>query len=118
MLSYTFIEKEDYQNNKNKYLKLIENMFENDENKLANIDEFSEHLEFIFNKQLSNNAFLVLQIEDDRLISMINFFEYNNCSNDWCLFTLFTNRNERRKRYGEKILLYAISKLKNISAAN
>ena len=108
-MKYIIVEKEEYHKNKSKYISLIADMFQNDSNKLANIGEFENHLEFIFNKEYSNNAFLVLQIENNKLISMINFFEYNNCSNDWCLFTLFTNKKMRRKGYGEKILIYAIS---------
>lgn len=111
-MNYKFSDKKDYHENKDEYIKLIEKMYEGDNNKLANLEEIKQHLEFIFSEQYANNSFLIFQKEDERLISMVNFFEYNNCSNEWCLFSLFTNQHYRKKGYGEKIMIYTLSKLK------
>lgn len=111
-MDFKYIEKRDYILNKEKYLHLIKEMFKGDKNKLANENEIENHLDFIFSNQFTNNAFLILQIKNNKLISMINFFEYNNCLNEWCLFSLFTNRNFRNRGYGEKTMLFALSKLK------
>lgn len=117
-MNYKFIDKKDYHDNKDEYIKLIEKMYEGDNNKLANLEEIKQHLEFIFSEQYANNSFLIFQKEDERLISMFNFFEYNNCSNEWCLFSLFTNQHYRKKGYGEKIMIYALSKLKQYKCNN
>ena len=110
---YKLITKKEYLNEKSKYLIFIKKMFENDSNKLANYDKICEHLEYIFTSPYRNEAFLVFEIEDDELISMVNFYEYDNCKNEWCLFSLFTNQKFRRLGYGKKIITYAINLLKN-----
>ena len=108
---YKVIQKNDYLNNKNQYLTYIKIMFENDSNKLANYDEISNHLDFIFASPYGNEAFLILELENDELISMINFYEYNNCKNEWCLFSLFTNQKSRRHGHGKNIMSYALKEL-------
>lgn len=112
-MEYKIIEKNDYKINKKYYISLIKNMFENDNNKIANIDEIENHLDFIFNENYENNSFLILQVDNNELISMINAFEYNNVHHDWCFFSLFIKKNYRRKGYGEKILKFALKYVKN-----
>ena len=107
-MKYTIVERKDYKENKIKYISLIKEMFENDDDKLANIDEIENHLDFIFNEDYENNSFLILQVESDKLISMINAFEYNNVNHDWCFFSLFTQKDHRRSGYGEDMMKYAL----------
>lgn len=96
---------------KEKCLLLVEEMFENDTNKLANIDDFKKHLDFIFSAPYGNKAFLILFIINKKVVSMVNFFEYDSINHNWCIFTLFTKKNSRRKGYGEKTLIYGLKEL-------
>ena len=111
-MKYKIVEKNDYKKNKEYYISLIKEIFERDNNKLANIDEIINHLDFIFNEDYKNNSFLILQVENDKLISMINAFEYNNVNHDWCFFSLFTKKEHRKNGYGEKIMRYALDYVK------
>lgn len=105
---YKIIKSEDYKENKQLYLNLIDELFKNDDDKLANINEINEHLDFLFNNNF--NSFLILQIDNNKLISMINGYEYEEKS--WCLFSLFTNKECRKNGYAEKILKLAIEEIK------
>ena len=111
-MKYKIVEKKDYKKNKKDYISLIKIMFKNDNNKLANIDEIKNHLDFIFNEDYTNNSFLILQVENDKLISMINAFEYDNVNHYWCFFSLFTQKDYRRNGYGEKMIKYALKYVK------
>lgn len=111
-MKYTIVKRKDYKENKIKYISLIKEMFENDDDKLANIDEIENHLDFIFNEAYENNSFLILQVESDKLISMINAFEYNNVNHDWCFFSLFTKKDYRRNGYAEQMMKYALDYVK------
>ena len=105
---YKIIKSGDYQLHKQNYLKLISEMFKDDNDKLANIQEITEHLNFIFHNNL--NSFLILQLDNDELISMINGYEYSD--KQWCLFSLFTKKEYRRRGYAKKILELAIEEIK------
>ena len=53
MENYKIITRYDYKKNKDKYIKLIDDLFKNDDSKIANIQEFTDHLEFIFSDNYS-----------------------------------------------------------------
>ena len=106
MNNYKVINKDEYQQNKSTYLKMIKQLFKNDDSKIANTKELVNHLDTIFDKNIDNDAFLILNIENDKIISMVNFLQYNNIENLWCLFSIFTLKNYRKKGYGKKILKY------------
>lgn len=116
MKKYKIIRKNEYKQNKKYYIKLIEELFKNDSSKIANITEFINHLEFIFSNDHQNDSMLILKIEDEKIISMINFLQYNNVDNLWCLFSLFTLKSKRKMGYGEQILKYGVEQVKNKQA--
>ena len=111
-MEYKIIKRKEYKQNKEYYISLIKDMFRNDNDKLANINEIENHLDFIFNEEKDYNSFLILQIDDDKLISMINAYEYNNINHDWCFFSLFTKKEYRKKGYGEKMIKCALEYVK------
>ena len=51
-----------------------------------------------------------------KLISMVNFLQYNNIENLWCLFNLFTLKFERRKGCAEDILKFGVNEVKKKNA--
>lgn len=108
-MKYTIIKQKEYNENKDYYITLINELFENDNNEIANTKEITNHLDFIFNKEYNLNSFLILQIEKNKLISMINGYEYNNILKEWCLFSLYTKKEYRKKGYAENILKQAIT---------
>lgn len=116
MKNYKIITREDYKKNKNDYIKLIDELFKNDDSKISNTQEFTEHLEFIFSDNHQNDSMLILNIEDGKVISMINFLQYNNLDNLWCLFSLFTLKSKRKMGYGEQMLKYGVEQVKNKQA--
>ena len=89
---FKVLDNSNYINEKEKCLLLVEKMFENDNNKLANIADFKKHLDFIFSATYGNKAFLILFIIDEKLENMVNFYEYNSLEHDWCIFNLFTEK--------------------------
>lgn len=101
--------KEDYLMNKNKYIDDIKKLYLDDDNKLANIDYICKHLEFIFNVP---NSLLVLLYDDDKLVCMVNGYEYNNIYHDWCICSLFTNKEYRGEGLGYQVLKYIIEEIK------
>ena len=115
-MDYKVIRKKEYKQNKNIYLNMINKLFLNDNSKIANIEEFTNHLEFIFNDDIDNDAILILNIENNKIISMVNFLQHNNIENQWCLFSLFTLKSERNKGYGENMLRYGVNEIKNLGA--
>lgn len=116
MNNYKVINKDEYQQNKSTYLKMIKQLFKNDDSKIANTKELVNHLDTIFDKNIDNDAFLILNIENDKIISIVNFLQYNNIENLWCLFSIFTLKNYRKKGYGKKILKYGIEQVKKKNA--
>lgn len=108
-MRFKVVLKEDYLINKNKYIEDIKNLYLNDDNKLANIDDISKHLDFIFNVP---NSLLVLLYDENKLVSMVNGYEYNNIYHDWCICSLFTNKEYRGKGLGHKVLKYIIEEIK------
>lgn len=116
MENYKIITREEYKKNKNKYIQLINKLFENDDSKIANIEEFTEHLDFIFSDNHQNDAMLILNIEDGKIISMINFLQYDSLDNLWCLFSLFTLKTKRKMGYGEQMLRYGVEQIKSRKA--
>ena len=81
---------------KNDISKLVEELFSGDNSSIANLEETIEHLDFIFSNP-NNQAFLLLEIIDGKLISMVNFLEYNNILKDWSLFSIYTKKEYRNK---------------------
>lgn len=118
MHMFKVLDSNNYVNEKEKCLLLVEKMFENDNNKLANITDFKKHLDFIFSSAYGNKTFLVLFILEEKLVSMVNFYEYNSLEHDWCIFTLFTEKNNRNKGFGEQTLLYGLKELKKYDYNN
>lgn len=116
MRNYKIITRDEYKTNKDDYIKLIDELFKNDDSKIANIQEFTDHLEFIFSDNHQNDSMLILNIEDGKIISMINFLQYNNIDNLWCLFSLFTLKSKRKMGYGEQMLKYGVEQVKNKKA--
>lgn len=116
-MDYKVVYLNDYYKEKQIYISLINKMFKEDNDKLANLQEISNHLDFIFNADYNQKAFLILQIENDELVSMINGYEYDNIRNEWCLFSLFTKKEKRKLGYGEKILKRAIEKIKKYNCS-
>ena len=108
-MNYKVILKEDYLLNRDEYLKDINYLYENDDNKLANIDEIEKHLDFIFG---CSNSLLVMLFNDDKLISMVNAYEYNNIYSEWCIFLLFTKKDYRNQGLGYKTLKIIIDEIK------
>lgn len=115
-MKYTIVDKQDYWKNKNKYITMIKELFKNDDSKIANIKEITSHLDYIFSKDITNDSMLILNIKNNRIISMINFLQYNNVENLWCLFSLFTLKSERKKGYGKDILKYGLEKVRKKQA--
>ena len=109
---YKIIDNNNFKTEKDKYITLVEKVFANDSDKIANILEFEKHLNYIFASPYNNQAFWVLLIVDETLISMVNFFEYDSLNHDWCLFTTFTNKKYRCKGYAGKVLKYGLNYLK------
>lgn len=54
---FKVLDNSNYINEKEKCLLLVEKMFENDNNKLANIADFKKHFDFIFSATYGNKAF-------------------------------------------------------------
>lgn len=102
-MKYTIIDKNNYWSNRKQYIDMINELFKDDTNKIANLEEITKHLDFIFSQE-NNDAFLIFNICDDKLNCMVNFFEYNNILKDWCLFSVFTRKDERRKGLAKNIL--------------
>ena len=97
------IKKAEYNENKLNIQEMITSIFKDDNDKIANVEETMEHLDFIFSQE-KNEAFLLLDIRNDELICMVNFLEYNNVLKDWCLFSVFTKKDKRRMGYAEQII--------------
>ena len=116
MNEYKIVTKVEYNKNKNKYLKMIKDLFENDNSKLANLKELKKHLNFIFNMENTNDSMLILYLQNGKIISMVNFLQYDNINNFWCLFSLFTLKEERKKGYGSQIIKYGINEIKKRKA--
>lgn len=91
----------------------IELLFKNDDSNIANLKEFMDHLDFIFDKNSDNNSFLVLGYEENQLISMVNFLEYNYLTNYWAMFSLFVKKEYRHKKYAQLVFDKGINELSN-----
>lgn len=101
-----------YNKEKETIKNLIAELFKNDNDIIANLEETMEHLDFIFSQE-KNKSFLLLNIEDNELVCMVNFLEYNNVLKDWCLFSVFTKKEKRKKGYAEKIIKKGIEIVKD-----
>ena len=104
------INKKQYFNEKKKIVSLITDLFENDSDVIANIEELTKHLDFIFSLE-NNKAFLLLDIVDEKLLCMVNFLEYNSIKKEWCLFSVFTKKSERKKSLGKIIIREGIKEV-------
>ena len=105
--------KDDYLLNRDNYLSDISYLYLDDDNKFANIDEISKHLDFIFNM---TNSLLVLLYDENKLVSMVNGYLYNSISNDWGVFSLFTKKDYRGKGLGYKTLKLIVEKIKKYNS--
>ena len=108
-MKFKVVLKDEYLSNKNKYLNDLRVLYLNDNSKLANIEMIEKHLNFIFT---ISNSLLVLLYDNDKLVSMVNGYEYNNINHDWCIFSLFTNKEYRNHGLGYKVLEYIIEEIK------
>ena len=104
---YKLINNNNFKTEKDKYITLVAKAFATDSDKIANIIEFKNHLNYIFASPYNNQAFWVLLIVDETLISMVNFFEYDSLNHD------FTNKKYRCKGYAGKVLKYGLIDVKN-----
>ena len=116
MENYKIITRQEYKINRNQYAEMIKELFKNDKSEIANFKKIIIHLDFIFSDNHQNDSMLILNIEEGKIISMINFFQYNSLENLWCLFSLFTLKTKRKRGYGEKILKYGIKQIKTKQA--
>ena len=58
------------------------------------------------------NSMLVLLYDDNKLISMVNGYEYNSIYHDFCIFSLFTKKEYRAQGLGYKTLKHIIEEIK------
>ena len=58
------IKKAEYNENKLNIQEMITSIFKNDNDKIANVEETMEHLDFIFSQE-KNEAFLLLDIRNN-----------------------------------------------------
>lgn len=98
---------------KNDISKLVEELFSGDNSSIANLEETIEHLDFIFSNP-NNQAFLLLEIIDGKLISMVNFLEYNNILKDWSLFSIYTKKEYRNKGIAFNLINEGLNKVKEL----
>lgn len=107
-MNYVTILKNDYNENKTKYLEYISKLIKDDNSKIANMSEITNHLNFIFK---FDNSILVFLFNDDELISMVNAYEYNMEFHEWCVFSLFTKNKYRGQGIGIQTLQYILDKI-------
>lgn len=107
-MNYTMILKENYNKHRTKILADIRELMKNDCSKIANLEEITKHLDFIFQWDRSILVFLFL---GDELVSMVNAYEYNNRLHEWCVFALFTKREYRGQNLGELTLKYIVDRI-------
>lgn len=111
-MKYEVVLSKDYLLNKSRYIEDIKFLYQNDTNKLANIEDITRHLDFIFSIP---NSILVLLYDDNKLVSMVNGYEYNSIYHDFCIFALFTKKEYRNQGLGYKILKHIIEEIKKYS---
>ena len=115
-MQYQIITKQEYPKQRKIIFDMVKELFKNEDSKIANLQEFFNHLDYLFSKDISNEAFLILNVKNGKILSMINFLQYNNIENLWCLFSIFTLKNERHKGYAEAILKFGINQIKKRNA--
>ena len=108
-MKFKLVLRDDYLLNKSKYIEDIKFLYQDDNSKLANIEDIKKHLDFIFNIP---NSMLVLLYDDNKLISMVNGYEYNSIYHDFCIFSLFTKKEYRAQGLGYKTLKHIIEEIK------
>lgn len=104
------IRKDNYFKTRTNIINMIKNLFLNDDSKIANADETIKHLDYIFSND-NNDAFLLLNIENNKLLCMVNFLEHNNIKKEWSLFSVFTNKEKRRKGYAIELIKIGINEV-------
>ena len=107
-MDYKIIRRDDYNLNRQLYIDQIRELFKNDKSKIANLDEITNHLDFLFNDNL--NSFLIFQINQGILVAMINGYEYDYKT--WCLFSIFIKKEYRNKGFALNLLKFTINELK------
>ena len=108
-MKYEVVLSKDYLLNKSKYIEDIKLLYQDDTNKLANIDNITRHLDFIFSIP---NSILVLLYDDNKLVSMVNGYEYNSIYHDFYICALFTKKEYRNQGLGYKTLKHIIEEIK------
>ncbi len=107
-MAYITIFKDNYHKNRAKILENIMELIKNDNSRIANLEEITNHLDFIFK---GNNSILVFLFSGDELVSMANAYEYNDQLHEWCVFSLFTKIGYRGQNLGTSTLKYIIEKV-------
>lgn len=115
-MKYQIITKQQYYKERKNILVLVTELFKNDASRIANFEEFSNHLDYLFAKDMPNDSFLILNVKNGKILAMVNFLQYNNVENLWCLFSVFTLKSQRRKGYAEDILNFGINEIKKKKA--
>lgn len=108
-MKYIVITKKTY--NKTELMFKINELFLNDNDELADTNIFLEYMDYIFDKSKNNKSFLILLEENEKIVSMVNFFEYNDIENFWVECTLFVKKEYRNKGYAKLILHKALNTL-------
>ena len=108
-MNFRIVLKEDYLSNRDKILDDIRYLYLCDDYKYANIDEITRCLDIIFGVP---NTLLVLLYEGDKLVCMVNGYEYNTMTHDWAVLALFTKKDYRGKGLGYKTLKFIVEEIR------
>ena len=92
---------------------ILTDLFLDDNDPIANVDETIEHLNFIFDQE-KNDAILIILWEDKKAISMVNALEYNNIEKVWCLFSVFTKKENRHQSGGSQVVKKIINEIEKV----
>lgn len=111
-MEFKTIYKKDFKENRLLYLELIKDLYDGDNDKIANISETTNYLDFIFSDNYDFDSFLILQIENNKIIAMISGYEYDTYHNDWCLCALFIRKEYRGEGLGKKIVEKVFEEMK------
>ena len=94
--------------------KLIEELFKGDKSSIANLEETMEHLDFIFSNS-NNQSFLLMDMDNEKLIGMVNFLEYNNILKDWALFSIYVKKEYRNKGIAFNLINEGLKKVRKLN---
>lgn len=95
-------------NEKREYIeKLIKGIYKDDNDVMANSDETMNHLDSVFETE---GTFLLLNIDEDKLLCMANFLEFR--PKEWCVFAVFTRKEYREQGLAENLVQFGIDIIK------